>query len=414
MAPRGHAGRCAQSRRPDSTHDAVGNRTVATSGSLSESFAYSLNGDLTSGTGNLLGAWSGLTYDDENRLTSIASYPPSGGTESFVYNAFGQRMQATRTGFQCDYYTYAGERVLQESCPTGVNTQGLYALENGSYYSPLAAADRCCLPYPRYPVYDAMGNIHDLVDQNGAETDRYLLDAGACPERSEGAAIWATFESVWNFYRYGGAWGYITDSPGAGLIQLGARFYWPAIGRFVQQDPAKEGMNWYAYVGDNPVVWADPQGLSAWGVSCSATAELGTLGWLNGVANLEAGGMTFNRPNGNPFLPNLGLYGSGAAFVQAGPHGLSTTGTGGRVMGGYAGLSGNLICTNAGDVSQLGGIFHNIGISTPFGSLRFGVSNNGVFLGSIGFGPGTGYAVSAYDTNTFLMAHYSYPVQYTF
>ena len=91
--------------------------------------------------------------------------------------------------------------MLQESCPTGVNTQGLYALEDGSYYSPLAAADRCCLPYPRYPVYacppagrrDAMGNIHGLVDQNGTETDRYLLDAGACPERSEGAATWATF-----------------------------------------------------------------------------------------------------------------------------------------------------------------------------------------------------------------------------
>ena len=67
---------------------------------------------------------------------------------------------------------------------------------------------------------------------------------------------------MWNFYRYGGAWGYITDTPGAGLIQLGARFYWPAIGRFVQQDPAKQGMNWYAYAGDDPVTGIDPSGLA--------------------------------------------------------------------------------------------------------------------------------------------------------
>ena len=127
--------------------------------------------------------------------------------------------------------------------------------------------DRCCLPYPRYPVYacppavrrDALGNVRGLADQNGTETDRYLLDAGACPEQSEGAAIWATFESVWNFYRYGGAWGYITDTPGAGLIQLGARYYWPAIGRFVQQDPARQGVNWYAYVDDDPVTGTDPR-----------------------------------------------------------------------------------------------------------------------------------------------------------
>ena len=228
--------------------------TSAGSGSLSETFAYSLNGNLTSATGNLLGAWSGLTYDDENRLTSVASYPPSGGTESFVYNAFGQRMEATRTAFQCDYYTYAGDRVLQESCPAGVNTQGLYALENGSYYSPLAAEDRCCLPYPRYPVYDALGNVHDLVDQNGAETEGYSWDAFG---RDLGDFAWV---GVYNFFRYGGGEGYITDTPGAGLIQLGARYYWPQIGRFLQQDPAREGDNWYSYASDDPVTGIDPSG----------------------------------------------------------------------------------------------------------------------------------------------------------
>jgi len=42
---------------------------------------------------------------------------------------------------------------------------------------------------------------------------------------------------------------------------LGARYYWPEIGRFIQQDPIGDGINWYAYVGNNPLVWIDPEGL---------------------------------------------------------------------------------------------------------------------------------------------------------
>ena len=47
----------------------------------------------------------------------------------------------------------------------------------------------------------------------------------------------------------------------SGMLQLGHRFYWPQIGRFIQQDPIGSGMNWYAYVGSNPVVYIDPEGL---------------------------------------------------------------------------------------------------------------------------------------------------------
>ena len=48
----------------------------------------------------------------------------------------------------------------------------------------------------------------------------------------------------------------------SGMQQLGARFYWPELGRFIQQDPIGDGMNWYAYAGNNPVVWVDPEGLT--------------------------------------------------------------------------------------------------------------------------------------------------------
>jgi len=37
--------------------------------------------------------------------------------------------------------------------------------------------------------------------------------------------------------------------------------HWPEIGRFIQQDPEGDGINWYVYVANNPLVWADPEGL---------------------------------------------------------------------------------------------------------------------------------------------------------
>ena len=60
----------------------------------------------------------------------------------------------------------------------------------------------------------------------------------------------------------GGAWGYITDP--SGMLQLGARFYWPEVGRFVQQDPARAELNSYAYASGNPVSAIDPTGLKCY------------------------------------------------------------------------------------------------------------------------------------------------------
>ncbi|HEY3415172.1 MAG TPA: RHS repeat-associated core domain-containing protein [Armatimonadota bacterium] len=38
---------------------------------------------------------------------------------------------------------------------------------------------------------------------------------------------------------------------------LGNRYYDPAIGRFISQDPAQDESNWYAYCGNNPLVAVD-------------------------------------------------------------------------------------------------------------------------------------------------------------
>ena len=45
-----------------------------------------------------------------------------------------------------------------------------------------------------------------------------------------------------------------------GLIYLRNRYYDPTTGRFTQEDPAKDGLNWYVYCANDPVNFVDPWG----------------------------------------------------------------------------------------------------------------------------------------------------------
>lgn len=56
--------------------------------------------------------------------------------------------------------------------------------------------------------------------------------------------------------------GHVND-PDTGLVYMQARYYDPAVGRFISRDPAgqKAGFNDYAYVNDNPINMIDPTGM---------------------------------------------------------------------------------------------------------------------------------------------------------
>ena len=68
---------------------------------------------------------------------------------------------------------------------------------------------------------------------------------------------------------------YITDSPETpsfpagndlgeeGLYYFNARWYDPGLGRFITEDPVKDGINWFAYANNNPLRYIDPTGLRA-------------------------------------------------------------------------------------------------------------------------------------------------------
>ncbi|MBI4208938.1 MAG: RHS repeat-associated core domain-containing protein [Deltaproteobacteria bacterium] len=107
---------------------------------------------------------------------------------------------------------------------------------------------------------DHLGSTRVVTDGSGAEQARYSYYPYGeifsphplpSPQRGEGWGEGALsslftgqkFDSEINLYYYG------------------ARYYEPQLGRFISPDPARDGLNLYAYVGNNPIARNDPTGL---------------------------------------------------------------------------------------------------------------------------------------------------------
>jgi RHS repeat-associated protein len=76
----------------------------------------------------------------------------------------------------------------------------------------------------------------------------------------------------------------------------GGRWYSPDLGRFISEDPIQDGTNWYLFAGNNPVIYADPTGLSMQGYPLNG----GYSGNVTRQPTIKPGYLpTYNA--GNPF-----------------------------------------------------------------------------------------------------------------
>ena len=117
-------------------------------------------------------------------------------------------------------------------------------------------------------------------------------------------------------YQYIGQLGYYTfDSTNQGvpgnLLQLGARFYDPTVGRFTQRDPLRAAatIDYYTYAAANPAYGLDPTGMSWKGMLCRAAC------WALGAA---ACGVIMNACTAGDVVTIGGLTIPCAAAVIAG------------------------------------------------------------------------------------------------
>lgn len=272
------------------TFDSNGNRktmTVTKDGTETiTEYAYDLNDRLITETkdgvtttysydnnGNMLGKSDGTsvvtqTFDLLNRMTSFSDGET---TASYTYNPDNMRRSKTVNGVKTEHIWIGSEIALDITGNSVVSyMQGIKS--NYGWY-----------------VYNAHGDVVQLCDNNGVVTKSYDYDP-------YGNQLTEADSLDKNPYRYSGEY-YDAES---GYIYLRARYYDSTTGRFISEDPAFDGFNWYAYCGGNPLNRWDPSG-QAW------------YDWVPGIAAVTAGTIMCATGFGVP--TGIGLITGGASWL---------------------------------------------------------------------------------------------------
>jgi RHS repeat-associated protein len=214
------------------------NELTATSGA---SYTYDSNGNtLTKTVGSNTTSY---TWDFENRLTSV-TLPGSGGTVSFKYDPLGRRIYKSSSG-GTSVFAYDGDNLIEEANTSGTVVARYEQTQNID--EPLAMLRSGATSY--YNA-DGLGTVTSLTNSSGAAAQTYTYDSFGKVTGSSG--------SLTNPFQYTGR----EVDPETGLYYYRARYYDPSTGRFLGEDHAryKGGINFYAYVRNNPIDFTDPLG----------------------------------------------------------------------------------------------------------------------------------------------------------
>ncbi len=313
-------------------------------------YAYDLAGRRTSMGGslahvNLPNAISTTAYDAGNELTQWGTATPtydadgnmlSDGTNTYVWNArnqlasmdsgadsfeygpFGRRV-AKATILGATNYLYDGENPVQELSGTTPTANMLTGLGVDEYFTRTDSSGTANF------LTDALGSTIELTDNSGNSVAQYSYEPFGNTTATGTSA---------NPYQYTGR-----ENDGGGLYFYRARYYSSSFNRFISEDPrgfAGSGMNFYAYVGNDPINFEDPFGLDK-NQPCSAPPprfwQRVAVG-AGGVGNIILGGVAI--VGGGAALE--GTAGFSAYFIY---NGLGQLAAGGANL--YGAISGNLV-----------------------------------------------------------------------
>ena len=245
------------------SYDPVGNRL---SSSGVPTYNYNSSNELTSNSsgsysfdanGNTLSDAQGrsFTWDFENRLTQVVN--PGVGTTAFRYDPFGRRVQKSGP-LGTTNFVYDGQNPLEE-LDNSANVLARYTqtTRTDEELSELRSGTAS------YYQADAPGSITSLSSAAGSLANTYTYDSFGNLTASTGTLV--------NPFRFTGR---EFDSE-TSIYYYRARYVDTGTGRFISEDPLgfKGGINFYAYVLNNPINLTDPLGLKAC-ENCTQAAPL--------------------------------------------------------------------------------------------------------------------------------------------
>jgi len=222
-------------------------------GPLLASLAYDLNGNVQNdGTRN-------YTWDALDQLAQVTNGTT---TVNYAYDGLGRRTKKSVNGTLTQWF-YDGD--------------SLYAEYGSSWTHPQARWSVAGIDHPllrgmvntdgsdgtaQFPLADGLGSVIALANSADTTLASQRFDTWGNRTASSGTILQV---------------GYTGREPDeTGLVFYRARYYSPAIGRFVSRDPIglHGGINLYAYVGNNPANYTDPTG-NVFGVDNLVTGAFG-------------------------------------------------------------------------------------------------------------------------------------------
>ncbi|APR75128.1 Rhs family protein [Minicystis rosea] len=182
------------------------------------------------------------TWDLAGQLVEVTR--PDGKTVTFVYDALGRRMRKTFAG-TTTRYVWDGNDLVHEI--VGDTVSATWVFEPGTF-ALVAKEERG----KRYGVVtDHLGTPQMMADEAGALAWKAQLDVYGVTRNDVAAADYP--------WRWPGQY----EDAETGLYYNRFRYYDPASGTYVSQDPIglAGGLRAYGYV-KSPATWSDPLGLT--------------------------------------------------------------------------------------------------------------------------------------------------------